>query len=99
MIKTKKLRDNAIETIYDNLERYINHNRVVSLKSKIGEIHTDRIEEAATLMLKDILADFCADYAETWDMVPLQHERITNNTKSKVNTFLVEWVEKNSKRG
>jgi Rnl2 family RNA ligase len=94
--KNRTLKQQAITTIYDNLERYINHNRMVALKSKIGEIGRDRIDEAVPLFLDDVISDFSNDFTAEWTLVAQQHEQIKQNTRSKVNTFVAEWVKNNS---
>ncbi len=71
---------------------------MISLKSKIGEIGKERAEEAVTLLLKDVLEDFCKDFEDLWNIVPEpKQEIIKNNTKSKVNTFVAEWITNNSR--
>eukprot|EP00026_Physarum_polycephalum_P002517 Phypoly_transcript_02524.p2 GENE.Phypoly_transcript_02524~~Phypoly_transcript_02524.p2 ORF type:complete len:388 (-),score=90.65 Phypoly_transcript_02524:1617-2738(-) len=95
--KQKAQREEALTTVYEDIERYINHNRVISLRSKIGPFGKDKLETVAQLLLDDVIADFSRDSPDTWGLVTNQYERILQNTKSKISTFVLEWLSFNEK--
>jgi len=87
-----------LEKIYDEVERYINDNRMDTLRSKIGEVTTERINEASEAYFADVMKDFIKDQEELWMSVSEEErERASRNTRSKVNSFVVSWVAQNSK--
>ena len=78
--------------------RYINDNRMDTLRSKIGEVTSERINEASELYFADVMKDFVKDEEELWMSISEEErERASRNTRSKVNSFVVGWVAANSK--
>jgi len=69
-----------------------------TLRSKIGEVTSERINEASELYFADVMKDFVKDEEELWmSILEEERERASRNTRSKVNSFVVAWVAANSK--
>lgn len=87
-----------IAQIYDEIERYITDNRMDTLRSKIGEVTRDRTTEVVDFYLADVMKDFIKDEEELWNGVEDEEEkeRITKNTRSKVNSFVQQWMLRNN---
>jgi len=94
----------AVDTIYDEVERYINENRLMSVKSKMIEEDwkIENVENISELLTKDIFKDFISGngveaHAKLWKLVESEdvEERIKVNTKSKVRIFVSNWMRGN----
>jgi Rnl2 family RNA ligase len=89
-----------LQKIYEEVERYITDNRMDNLRSKIGEIEASnraKVAEACELLCADVLADFCEDERELWEAVDEQQREIAKkNTRSKVNAFVADWLERHA---
>jgi len=92
-------RDEKLEaeaTAYQELDRYVNENRLISLQSKIGPVKLENLNEAATLMSADAIKDFVKDFEQLWSKVETaKQEQIQKNTSSKVRSFIFEYLNNN----
>jgi Rnl2 family RNA ligase len=52
--------------LFEEVDRYLNENRAISLESKNGLINDDNLEEFIILFAKDVLEDFIIDFEESW---------------------------------
>jgi len=69
-----------------------------TLRSKIGEVTEERVNEASELYLADVMKDFIKDQEELWMSVDEDvRDRVAKNTRSKVNSFVVAWIAANKK--
>jgi len=83
----------AEETAYEELERYINDNRMDALRSKIGEITKRQLEKVAKMYCDDIFSDFVADNEETWNSLPpAKQQAIRHSILAKVRKYILNWM-------
>ena len=91
--KRREEKLSAIEKAYSILERYINNNRMETLQSKIGPVTKENMKMALELFCEDVFKDFCEDEEKLWKLLDEDtQERIRKNTKSKVNSFVSNWL-------
>jgi len=64
-----------VERCYEEIDRYINDNRMDTLRSKIGEFDMERKNEVSELYCADVMKDFIDDQEELWDAIPDDKKR------------------------
>jgi len=113
MKQAKKRKTAAIDYMYEQLDRYINENRMDSVKSKLTgeELKISNLEQIVDKFNEDVWKDFLKTEeqggddknVEMWKIVVEEGgddavDRIKKNTRSKVGTFVREWLEKNESK-
>jgi len=92
MRKNEKIQ--AQNVVYEQIERYINENRLNNLISKIGRITKDKVNEVAPLMCADVFKDFCVDNEELWGSIEEDmKEKIKGNTLTKIRVFMLNTLQ------
>lgn len=87
----RRVKKEALDTIYEEIERYINVNRLHNLESKVGPVTRANASEAATALADDALQDLTKDYEEAWYLIE-EHLRevVWKNVRSKAAQWLSE---------
>jgi len=89
-------RAKKIENFYEELDRYINENRLNNLRSKFGEVTMDNINENAQRLAADALEDFCIDNPDLWKQIgeigDTVQEKCTKTCENKCRGFIQEWL-------
>jgi Rnl2 family RNA ligase len=85
----RRVKKAAIDTVYDEVERYITINRLHNLESKMGPVTRDNASEAATALAADAMKDLVRDYEETWAVIEeAAREVVHKNVRSKAAQWL-----------
>jgi len=94
--KNRNQAKEALDKAYEEIDRYINENRLNNLQSKIGPLKEDSLVEASKMLCEDVFKDFCKDNEELWALLDEEkRELVERNTGSKVRTFVSTWYSQN----
>jgi Rnl2 family RNA ligase len=85
----RRIKKEAVDTIYEEFERYINVNRLNNLESKMGPVTRDNAHEAAGALADDALKDLISDYEETWAVV---EEAVQEVVRKNVRSKTAQWL-------
>jgi hypothetical protein len=69
---------------------------LIAVRSKVGEITPERVDDVADMLCKDALAEFQADCEKEWHLLPTkQHAEILLATYYQSMEFVHKWVAAN----
>jgi len=91
----------AVNNFYEEISRYINENRLNSVRSKIGEFDFSRINEVGKLLALDAVEDFRKDQKEIWKDLGSDEvrDKCMITTESMCRAFIQTWLTENKKGG
>lgn len=92
----RRVKKAAVDTVYEEVERYITVNRLHNLESKMGPVTRDNAGEAAAALAADAMKDLIGDYEETWAVIEEGvREVVHKNVRSKAAQWLNDHLNNN----
>jgi Rnl2 family RNA ligase len=85
----RRVKKAAVDTVYEEVERYITVNRLHNLESKMGPVTRDNAGEAAAALAADAMKDLIGDYEETWAVI---EEGVREVVHKNVRSMAAQWL-------